>query len=89
LSKGNNDVNVVDKFFFVAKLLRGEEVNFMVNGMFYPHYYLPVYGIYPLGVVLCKPYLDPITQSGNISPKCKEHEKMLKDHLMFSKLDGQ
>jgi hypothetical protein len=26
LSMGNNGVNVVDRFFFVAKLLRGEEV---------------------------------------------------------------
>jgi hypothetical protein len=89
LSKGNNDVIVLDSLFLVAKLLRGEEVNFMVNGTFYPCYYLLVYGFYPLGVVLCKPYLNPKTKSDNISPKCKEHKKMLKEHLVFSKLDGQ
>jgi hypothetical protein len=89
LSRGNNDVNVLVRLPFVAELLRGEEVNFMVNGTFYPHYYLRVDGIYPLGVVLCKPYMNPKTRSGNISLKCKEHKKMLKGHLMFSKLDGQ
>jgi hypothetical protein len=89
LSEGKNDVNFLDRLFFVAKLLRGEEVSFMVTGTFYPCYYLLVDGIYPLGVVFCKPYLNPKTKSGNISPKCKEHKKMLKKHLVFSKLDGQ
>ncbi len=80
LPKGNNDVNVLHKSSFVAKLLRGEEVGFMMNGMFYPCYYLLVDGIYALGV-LCKPYMNPKTKSSSILPKCKkEHEKMLKGH---------
>jgi hypothetical protein len=74
---------------FVVELLKGEEVSFMVNGTFYPRYYLLVDGIYPLGVVLCKPCMNPKTRSNNISPKCKEHKKMLKGHLVFSKVDGQ
>jgi hypothetical protein len=85
---GNNDVNVVHKSPFVTKLLRSEEVGFMVNGTFHPCYYLLVDGIYPLGV-LCKPYMNPKTISGNILPKCKkEHEKMLKSHSVFSKFNG-
>jgi hypothetical protein len=74
---------------FVTELLRDEDISFMVNGMFYPYYYLMVDGIYPLRV-LWKPYMNPKTRSVNISPKCKkEHEKILKGHLMFSKFDGQ
>jgi hypothetical protein len=89
LSKGNNDVNVLDRLPFVVEMLKGEEVNFMVNGMFYPCYYLLIDGIYPLGVVLCKPYMNHKTRNNNVSPKCKEHKKMLKGHLVFSKLHGQ
>jgi len=40
LPGGNNDVNVLDKSPFVAKLLRGEKVAFMVDGTFYACYYL-------------------------------------------------
>jgi hypothetical protein len=47
LPKGNNDVSVLDRSPFLAKLLRGEKVGFMVNGTFYPCYYLLVDGIYP------------------------------------------
>jgi hypothetical protein len=89
LLEGNIDVNVVHMSTFVAKLLRGEEVGFMVNGTFYPCDYLLVDGTYPLGV-LCKPYMTPKTKNTRILPKCKkEHEKMLKGHLMFSKFNEQ
>jgi len=89
LLEGNNDVNVVHRLPFIAKLLKGEEVGIMVNGTFYSGYYLLVDGIYPLGV-LCKPYMNPKTRTSNILPKCKkEHKKMLKGHSMFSKFDGQ
>jgi hypothetical protein len=47
LAQGNNDVNVLDKSPFVAKLLRGEKVGFMVDGTFYTCYYLLADGIYP------------------------------------------
>jgi hypothetical protein len=89
LPRGNNDVNVLHRSPFVGELLKGKEVGFMMNGMFYPCYYLLVDGIYPLRV-LCKTYMNPKTRSSSILPKCKkEHEKMLKGHSMFSKFDGQ
>jgi hypothetical protein len=89
LLRENNDVNVVHRSPFVAKLLRGEKSDFMVNGTFYQCYYLLVDGIYPVGV-LCKPCMNPKTRCNNILPKCKkEHEKMLKGNLVFSKFDQQ
>jgi len=45
--RGNNDVNVFDRFPFVVELLRGEGIGFMVNGTFYPRHYLLADGMYP------------------------------------------
>jgi hypothetical protein len=47
LAQGSNNVNVLDKSPFVAKLLRGEKVGLMVDGTFYTCYYLLADGICP------------------------------------------
>jgi hypothetical protein len=52
LPRGNNDVNVLDKSPFVAKLLRGEKVGFMVMVHFIHAIIYWQMEFAPLGVVL-------------------------------------
>jgi hypothetical protein len=63
---GNNDVNVLHRSPFVTELLKGEKVGFMVNGTVYLCYYLLEMESTPLGIILCKPYMNPKTKSGDI-----------------------
>jgi len=46
LHGGNNDVNVLNKYPFVAYLLRGEGIGFMVNSNLYLRCYLLTNGTY-------------------------------------------
>jgi hypothetical protein len=66
LSRGNNDVNVLDKLPFVVELLKGEKFSFMVNGMFYPHNF---------GVVLCKPYMNPKKEATTFNPNARSTKR--------------
>jgi hypothetical protein len=59
---------------FVTELLRNENIGFMVNGTFYPYYYLLVDGIYPFRV-LWKPYMNPKTKSISICPNARRSTK--------------
>jgi hypothetical protein len=49
LSRGNNNINVMDRSPLIANLLKGEghNMSFSVNGHVYPRYYLLTDGIYP------------------------------------------
>lgn len=49
LSRGNNDINVVNRSPLITDMLRCESMglNFSMNGFLYPRYYLFANGIYP------------------------------------------